>query len=760
MEARILKRYKKRVLKKYAYIDLRHYSHLSTNYSRRLSLTPIHEIFVDINFTEYGTHYDRRTTACSAMLEDTNNKIILAEPGRGKTTFLKYLLSRKVNESIIPIYWEWENFYDQIEKGKNFKTILSNYFRKFIGNGFDNTDIESIIEKSKFVFLIEEFDGVLSENHLLTIKKALIDYREIEKRHSHENYFVITSRLAYYPQEYFNLFSEIGFRHNQIKDLDGEAINRYIRQFIQYLSPQDRVINHDKSMLLSDYIENVAGIKELAVHPLFLNLIVSMYHYDGDLPGTRVGLFEKFIDMLIYEWKKSHEAIRKFERLHLNDKMLKELLMQTAYEYLYEFLKGGGNEFGTLPQIKLEEIITRVYADLIPGVIGPKRIKEQIARLFKTIKSNKGIIVEKANGKYGFSHKTLFEYLAAKRLKKEYPTYERCFDYIIEMLKNPCFSDIEGTILFHIQLIGAKSIDIITGRLLTLYREQGNKKILFLLAGLLKYEDISRDYIGDILTFLAAYQLKFPADGKIHGLITDIFDFSKRKKMRDEIIYMINKSSREKEKYLVFSTKFTDWVGQKATEVNTALEPVLLEYQHMGKSLLSRKIREQWELLKRIPTEFSKKFVEDNILFYRYDPHSMMKEIIEKLKEKYPRVEITTLFDNGEEQKMLTTDKGKIEQVIEELIKNSIKHSKNARSMVSISTNYCDLKFVIHYQDKGKGVPLKLKERIFEPFFSTDKKSLGTGLWNVKHVVENLHGEIKEIGNENEGVHFQITLMS
>jgi signal transduction histidine kinase len=66
------------------------------------------------------------------------------------------------------------------------------------------------------------------------------------------------------------------------------------------------------------------------------------------------------------------------------------------------------------------------------------------------------------------------------------------------------------------------------------------------------------------------------------------------------------------------------------------------------------------------------------------------------------------------------------------------------------------LKIVV--TDQGPGVESYLKERIFEPFFSSRSGGSGLGLAIVRQIVENHGGSIVECGQPEQGACFMIEL--
>ena len=91
-------------------------------------------------------------------------------------------------------------------------------------------------------------------------------------------------------------------------------------------------------------------------------------------------------------------------------------------------------------------------------------------------------------------------------------------------------------------------------------------------------------------------------------------------------------------------------------------------------------------------------------------------------------------------------DKEKIQQVLSNLIMNSIKYGKeNGTTEVSIE-DLTDEKIIVRVRDDGEGIEKHNIPRLFERFFRVDKSGSrseggsGLGLSIVKHIIE-AHGE-------------------
>ncbi len=85
---------------------------------------------------------------------------------------------------------------------------------------------------------------------------------------------------------------------------------------------------------------------------------------------------------------------------------------------------------------------------------------------------------------------------------------------------------------------------------------------------------------------------------------------------------------------------------------------------------------------------------------------------------------------------------------------------KKYEPTVSVSTKRTSDKLLIAVKDNGSGIPQKVLDKIFQPFFTTKPTGQGTGLGlSLSYDIVKAHGgEIKVNTKENEGTEFAITL--
>ena len=97
-------------------------------------------------------------------------------------------------------------------------------------------------------------------------------------------------------------------------------------------------------------------------------------------------------------------------------------------------------------------------------------------------------------------------------------------------------------------------------------------------------------------------------------------------------------------------------------------------------------------------------------------------------------------------------DTNLIEQVILNLITNASEAMKNVDSdkMIEVSTSLENNRIIIRISDSGLGVPSNIKEKIFEPFYTTKSESTGIGL-SLSHRIITDHGGSLEVSSSKWG---------
>ncbi|MBQ4913033.1 sensor histidine kinase [Maribacter sp. MMG018] len=143
----------------------------------------------------------------------------------------------------------------------------------------------------------------------------------------------------------------------------------------------------------------------------------------------------------------------------------------------------------------------------------------------------------------------------------------------------------------------------------------------------------------------------------------------------------------------------------------------------------------------------------------------LIQNVFDLLEMKAAKKNIALTFDLAyDEPIMVYADKEKIQQVLTNLLVNSIKYGNNNGTTEVSVENLIKNKVIVRVTDNGEGIPAQHIHRLFERFYRVDPSGnrkeggSGLGLSIVKHVIE-AHGEkIYVESSKDVGSEFSFTL--
>ncbi|MFV8342810.1 sensor histidine kinase [Flavobacterium sp. XS2P39] len=132
-----------------------------------------------------------------------------------------------------------------------------------------------------------------------------------------------------------------------------------------------------------------------------------------------------------------------------------------------------------------------------------------------------------------------------------------------------------------------------------------------------------------------------------------------------------------------------------------------------------------------------------NLEISDFDIVEVIQNVFDLLEMKADKKKITLAFENDRIQPILVRgDKDKVQQVVENLIVNSIKYGKEAGLTEVAIVNLTKKKVLVRITDNGEGIEKQNIPRLFERFYRVNKSGSrseggsGLGLAIVKHIIE------------------------
>ena len=154
-----------------------------------------------------------------------------------------------------------------------------------------------------------------------------------------------------------------------------------------------------------------------------------------------------------------------------------------------------------------------------------------------------------------------------------------------------------------------------------------------------------------------------------------------------------------------------------------------------------------------------------NLDYSEFDIVELIQNVFDLLEMKSEKKKITLAFENYHIQpNFVRGDKDRIQQIIENLIVNSIKYGKvNGTTEVAV-VNLTKEKVLVRVSDNGEGIEKQNIPRLFERFYRVNKSGSrseggsGLGLAIVKHIIEAHKEKIYVESEFGIGSEFSFTL--
>ncbi|MCC4211653.1 sensor histidine kinase [Leeuwenhoekiella parthenopeia] len=154
-----------------------------------------------------------------------------------------------------------------------------------------------------------------------------------------------------------------------------------------------------------------------------------------------------------------------------------------------------------------------------------------------------------------------------------------------------------------------------------------------------------------------------------------------------------------------------------------------------------------------------------NLRYEYFDMVELVQHTFELLEMKASKKNITLTFERADlKPVMVNADRERIQQLLTNLIVNSIKYGKQDGTTEITIENLIQNKVIVRVTDNGEGIASEHIPRLFERFYRVDKSGSrreggsGLGLSIVKHIIEAHDEKIYVESDFGVGSEFSFTL--
>lgn len=326
------------------------------------------------------------------VANDKQYLMVLGGPGAGKSTFVRKMgleaLKGKKGEfkhACIPVFIELKRF---ASNNINIETFITEELRIC---GFPSPDkfTAQALEEGKLLILLDGLDEVPTKN----LTEAISEIQNFVDKYD-QNRFIASCRTAAYRSA-FRRFSDVS-----MADFDDTQIQQFIYNWFHSDADKQQKTG-DKCWELLQKPEHQAA-KELAHTPLLLTFLCLVYDRSQSFPDNRSVLYRKALWILLEEWASEKRILRDeiYQGLHTE---LEEILLS---EIAYTNFESDRLFFSQ------RDIVQQIKAFLASNLNAPQHLDGE--SVLNAIAVQQGILVERAEDIFSFSHLTLQEYLTAQ----------------------------------------------------------------------------------------------------------------------------------------------------------------------------------------------------------------------------------------------------------------------------------------------------------------------------------------------------------
>jgi signal transduction histidine kinase len=214
-----------------------------------------------------------------------------------------------------------------------------------------------------------------------------------------------------------------------------------------------------------------------------------------------------------------------------------------------------------------------------------------------------------------------------------------------------------------------------------------------------------------------------------------------------------------------------EFINVAAHELRTPIQPILSSSEVLLSKINDSTHRELLDIVSRNANRL-RRLAEDILDVSRIESHSLslhkkqfnINDVIENVVQSYRsqiqvqnkvRSDTEILFTPKEDVILVEADKGRLTQVISNLLDNSLKFTKPAREgekgKIHISSEKKDNQATVSIMDTGMGIDPEIFPKLFSKFASKSFSGTGLGLFISKSIIEEHGGKIWARNNANGG---------
>jgi len=371
-----------------------------------------------------------------AIANRNTRLVILGKPGSGKTTFLKHLAvdwcKGKFQASSIAILVElrriqdsqWDvwsaisqelglNDWHEFSAAKNQLKILKNQNKTYLKDkkSAKHLDLKSKIKdledqlkifplhnflaQGKLLILMDGFDELATNSLRFHIQEELLQVSQDYPG----NRFIITCRTQVIDT------IPTDFTPVEVADFRQEQVKQFVQNWF-VANGQSEVEANKKWDIVQDAITDRPDLRELIKTPVLLSLVCLILQDQGEMPSNRGWLYSKGIKLLLSRWN-DEKSISDWE---IGTKAYRQLSLEDKEALLIEIAAQKFESPTNFVVFRQDDLVKQITKKL------QLANTQQGVAVLKAIEAHHGLLIERADELWSFSHLTFQEHFTVQWL--------------------------------------------------------------------------------------------------------------------------------------------------------------------------------------------------------------------------------------------------------------------------------------------------------------------------------------------------------
>ena len=334
--------------------------------------------------------------------------VILGPPGSGKTTLLRHIaLTLAHGGSVggrqikgLPVLLALRNHAGAINANAQYSLpeAIYDHLRREEGPQVPSGWFAAQLQAGRCYVLLDGLDEISDP----TLRQQVVAWVQHQIQAHPKNRFLISSRPFGYRENPLS-----GVTVLEVHPFTSSQVRRFVEQWylanmLMSTQQDDEGVRRDARHGAADLLQRIKdtpALSDLAVNPLLLTMIANVHRHRSSLPGRRVELYAEICDVFLGKRQQARGLT-----LDLTPAQKQSILQPLAYHMMVRGLR---------------EIAAAQAAEVIGEPLRSVDLAAPPASFLSAIRDSSGIVLERENSVYGFTHLTFQEYLAAAYIKEQ-----------------------------------------------------------------------------------------------------------------------------------------------------------------------------------------------------------------------------------------------------------------------------------------------------------------------------------------------------